>query len=213
MNDKEKIVWDSMISTMVMGKVIPIKIIDADQFENENRYINNLDESCLKEVGVKLAFEIDDYIIRNILKNSKFTNNGLSFNSISDAMENLASNLYSPNIIFLEDKSILNSLPELTRLNCLPVHGNQVNTLLGMEILDLESTYYNFLNYNEYNYDNYEAIIFDKNQIGIIRIVEKIEMHLEYELGWDTSMKLKATTNTNFVSNESSAISILKCDK
>ena len=38
MNDKEKIVWDSMISTMVIGKVIPIKIIDYDQFLNENKY-------------------------------------------------------------------------------------------------------------------------------------------------------------------------------
>ena len=202
MNDKEKIVWDSMISTMVIGKVIPIKIIDYDQFLNENKYINILDESYLKELGIKLAFEIDDYIIRNILKNSKFTNGELSFNSISDAMENIVSNGFLPNVIFLEDKSRLNSLSEITRF-----YGTQVNTIFGMETLDLKSTYPDLLKPDKYNY---EAIIFDKNQIGIIRIVEKIEMYLEYGLGWDVSTRLKADINTDFVINEMSVVSILK---
>ena len=117
MNSKEKIIWDSMISTMVMGKVMPIKIIDGDHFGslNENKFINNLDELHLKEVGIKLAFEIDEYIIRNILKNSELIIYELSLDSIYDAMGYIRSNGFSPNIIFLGDKSRLDPLVEMTK--------------------------------------------------------------------------------------------------
>ena len=207
-NDKEKIVWDSMISAMVMGKVIPIKIIDGDQFINENIYIDNLDESCLKELGIKLAFDIDDYIIKNILKISKFTNNELSLNSISDAMENIASNGYLPNVIFLEDKSRLNSLPEITNFYGNQICNDQIHTLLGMEVMDLKSTYNNLFEPNKYNC---EAIIFDKNQIGIIGIVEKIKIYLEYDIRVFPPAKIGVDYNFNIL-NEISVISILKND-
>ena len=47
MKDREKIIWDSMISTIVMGKVMPIKIIDDNKTKSsvENKFIYNLNES------------------------------------------------------------------------------------------------------------------------------------------------------------------------